>query len=150
LAGAGFPAVVTKEVLLDITSLVSFGTLFVGIVTLVVATLALRSARKAGETADNHAKQQLEEQEHFEIIRGLRQGLDWERQERQSLQEELEQARQELLEAQQELLGAQQRAEQAEQKAMREATKQLRARMDDYLKELGDQDTWPGGIRRVK
>ena len=147
---AGVPGVVPKEVLLDITSFVSFGTLFVGIVTLVVAMLALRSARQAGKIADKHANQQLEEQEHFEIIRGLSQGLEWERQERQNLREELEQARQELLEAQQELLGAQQRAEEAEQKAMREATRQLRARMDDYLKELGDQDTWPGGIRRVK
>jgi biopolymer transport protein ExbB/TolQ len=143
LAETGVPGVALKEVLLDIPSLVSFGTLFVVIATLVVAVLALRSARQAGEIADNHAKQQLEEQEHFEIIRGLRQGLDWERQERQSLHEALEQARQELLEAQQ-------RAEHAEQNAMREATRQLRARMDDYLKELGDQDTWPSGIRRVK
>ena len=147
---AGVPAVVPKEMLLDITSFVSFGTLFVGIVTLVVAVLALRSARQAGEIAGKHANQQLEEQEHFETIRGLSQGLEWERQERQNLREELERARQVLLEAQQELLGAQQRAEDAEQKAMREATRQLRARMDDYLKELGDQDTWPGGIRRVK
>ncbi len=131
---------------MDITSFVSFGTLFVGIVTLVVAVLTLRSARQASEIADKHAKQQLEEEEeHFEIIRGLRQGLDWERQERQSLHEELEQTRQELLEAQQ-------RAAHAEENAMREATRQLRARMDDYLKELGDEDTWPGGggIRRVK
>jgi uncharacterized protein (DUF3084 family) len=147
---AGVPGVVPKEVLLDIASFVSFGTLFVGIATLIVAVLALRSARQAGKIADKHAKQQLEEQEHFEMIRGLSQGLEWERQERQSLREELEQARQELLAAQQELLAAQQRADEAEQKAMREATRQLRARMDDYLKELGDQDTWPGGIRRVK
>ena len=135
---------------MDITTFVSFGTLFVGIVTLVVAALALRSTRQAGEIAEKHAEQRLEEQEHFEVIRGLRQGLDWERQERQSLREELEQARQELSEARQELLGAQQRAEHAEQKAMREATRQLQARLDDYLKELAEEGTWPGGIRRVK
>ena len=52
-------------------------------------------------------------------------------------------------------LRAQQRAERAEQEALREATRQLRERMDAYLKELSEADTWPrggggGGIRRVK
>ena len=131
--------------------LVSVGTLFVVVVTLVVAVLALRNARRTGELAEKLAEHQLEDRESLEIIRGLRQGLDQERQERQNLREELDQERQERLRAQQALIRAQQRAESAEQKAMREATRQLRARMDDYLKELGEAGTWPSdGIRRVK
>ena len=129
---------------LDTMILINIGTLVVVIITLVVALLALRSARWTGELVAKREEKQLEEQEErFEIIRGLRQGLDWERQERQSLREELEHERQERLRAQR-------RAEQAEQKAMREATQQLRARMDDYLKEIGEEGTWPGSIRRVK
>jgi biopolymer transport protein ExbB/TolQ len=136
---------------LDAMILVSVGTLFVVIVTLVVAVLALRNTRRTGELAEKLAEHQLEDRESFEIIRGLRQGLDWERQERKNLSEELNQERQERLRAQQALVKTQQRAENAEQKAMREATRQLRERMDDYIKELGEAGTWPGGgIRRVK
>ena len=132
--------------------LVSVGTLFVVVVTLVVAVLSLRNTRRTGELAEKLAEHQLEDRESLEIIRGLRQGLDQERQERQNLREELDQERQERLRAQQALIRAQQRAESAEQKAMREATLQLRERMDEYLKELGEAGTWPGGsgIRRVK
>ena len=86
----------------------------------------------------------------MEIIRGLRKWLDWERQERKNLREELDQERQERLRAQQALVQAQHRAENAEQKVMRVATRQWRERMYDYLKELGEAGTCPGGIRRVK
>ena len=130
---------------------IGVGTLFVVVVTLVVAVLALRHGRRTGELAEKLTEHQLEDRESLEIIRGLRQGLDWERQERKNLREELDQERQERLRAQQALIQAQQRAENAEQKAMMEATRQLRARMDEYLKELGEAGTWPGGgIRRVK
>ena len=136
---------------MDAMMVIGVGTLFVVVVTLVVGVLALRHGRRIGELAQKLAEHQLEDRENLEIIRGLRQGLDWERQERQNLREELDQERQERLRAQQALTQAQQRAENAEQKAMREATRQLRARMDDYLKELGEAGTWPGdGIRRVK
>ena len=131
--------------------LVSIGTLLAVIVTLVVGVIALRSARQTSELLEKLAEHQHENWESLEIIRGLRQGLDWERQERQNQREELNQERQERLQAQQALLQANQRAENAEQKAVREATRQLRERMDDYLKELGEAGTWPGGgIRRVK
>jgi uncharacterized protein (DUF3084 family) len=131
---------------------IGVGTLFVVVVTLVVGVLALRHGRRIGELAQKLAEHQLEDRENLEIIRGLRQGLDWERQERQNLREELDRERQERLRAQQALVQAQQRAENAEQRAMMEATRQLRERMDDYLKELGEAGTWPGdgGIRRVK
>ena len=130
---------------------IGVGTLFVVVVTLVVAVLALRHGRRTGELAEKLAEHQLEDRESLEIIRGLREELDQERQERQNLREELDQERQERLRAQQALIQAQQRAENAEQKAMMEATRQLRARMDEYLKELGEAGTWPGGgIRRVK
>ena len=131
---------------------IGVGTLFVVVVTLVVAVLALRHGRRTGELAEKLAEHQLEDRESLEIIRGLRQGLDYERQERQSLQEELQRKHRELEQERQERLRAQRRAEQAEQEALREATRQLRERMDDYLKELGEAGTWPGdgGIRRVK
>ena len=131
---------------------IGVGTLLVVVVTLVVGVLALRHGRRIGELAQKLAEHQLEDRENLEIIRGLRQGLDWERQERQNLREELDRERQERVRAQQALVQAQQRAENAEQRAMMEATRQLRERMDDYLKELGEAGTWPGdgGIRRVK
>ena len=137
---------------LDAMMVIGVGTLFVVVVTLVVAVLALRRGRRIGELAQKLAEHQLEDRENLEIIRGLRQGLDQERRERQNLCEELDRERQERLRAQQALVQAQQRAETAEQKAMMEATRQLRARMDEYLKELGEAGTWPGdgGIRRVK
>jgi uncharacterized protein (DUF3084 family) len=137
---------------LDAVMVIGVGTLLVVVVTLVVGVLALRHGRRIGELAQKLAEHQLEDRENLEIIRGLRQGLDWERQERQNLREELDRERQERLRAQQALVQAQQRAENAEQRAMMEATRQLRERMDDYLKELGEAGTWPGdgGIRRVK
>ena len=136
---------------MDAVILVGVGTLFVVVVTLIIAVLVLRNTRRTGELAEKLAEYQLEDRESFEVIRGLRQDLDWERQERQNLRGELDQERKERQRAQQALLKAQQRAESAEQKAMREATLQLRGRMDEYLKELGEAGTWPGGgIRRVK
>jgi biopolymer transport protein ExbB/TolQ len=136
---------------LDAVILVGVGTLFVVVVTLIIAVLVLRNTRRTGELAEKLAEYQLEDRESFEVIRGLRQDLDWERQERQNLRGELDQERKERQRAQQALVKAQQRAESAEQKAMREATLQLRGRMDEYLKELGEAGTWPGGgIRRVK
>ena len=137
---------------MDTMILVGVGTLLVAVITLVIAVLALRNTRRTGELAQTLAEHQLEDRESLEIIRGLRQGMDQERQERKNLREELDQERQERLRAQQALIQAQQRAENAEQKAMREATLQLRERMDEYLKELGEAGTWPGGsgIRRVK
>ena len=137
--------------LLDAMILVGVGTLFLVVVTLVVGVLVLRNTRRTSELAEKLAEQQLEDQGSLEIIRGLRQGLDWERQERKTLGEELNRERQERLRAQQALVQAQHRVEDAEQRAIREATRQLRERMDDYLKELGEAGTWPGGgIRRVK
>ncbi len=137
--------------LFDAMILVGVGTLFFVVVTLVVGVLVLRNTRRTSELAEKLAEHQLEDRESLEIIRGLRQGLDWERQERKTLDEELNRERQEHLRAQQALLKAQKRAENAEQKAMREATLQLRERMDNYLKELGEAGTSPGsGIRRVK
>ena len=137
---------------MDAMMVIGVGTLLVVVVTLVVGVLALRHGRRIGELAQKLAEHQLEDRENLEIIRGLRQGLDWERQERQNLREELDRERKERLRAQQALVQAQQRAENAEQRAMMEATRQLRERMDDYLKELGEAGTWPGdgGIRRVK
>ena len=136
---------------MDTMILVGVGTLFVAVITLVIAVLALRNTRRTGELAQKLAEHQLGDRESLEIIRGLRQGMDWERQERKNLREELDQERQERQRAQQALVKAQQRAENAEQRAIREATQQLRERMDDYLKELGEAGTWPGGgIRRVK
>ncbi len=138
-------------ILLDVMVLIGVSTLFAVVLTLVVGVLALRHARRNGELAEKLAERQNEDRENLEIIRGLRQGLDWERQERKNLREELDREHQERLRAQQALVQAQHRAENAEQKAMREATRQLRERMDDYLKELGEMGTWPGGgIRRVK
>ena len=136
---------------LDTMILVGVGTLLVAVITFVIAVLALRNTRRTGELSEKLAEHQLEDRESVEIIRGLRQGMDQERQERQNLREELDQERQERQRAQQALVKAQQRAESAEQKAMREATLQLRERMDEYLKDLEEAGTWPGGgIRRVK
>ena len=134
---------------MDTMILVGVGTLFVAVITLVIAVLALRNTRRTGELAQKLAEHQLEDRESLEIIRGLRQGLDWERQERKNLREELDKERQERQRAQQALVKAQQRAENAEQKATREATRQLRERMANYLTEL-EEGTDPGNMRRVK
>ena len=122
------------------------GALLVGIVTLVVAALTLRSARSAVQLAEARNEYLREEQTRLaqlrEQLKALETELVRERQERWSLQEELNQEQGERLEAQR-------RAEQAEQEALMGATQQLRERMDHYLKEL-EEDTDPGIIRRVK
>ena len=122
------------------------GALLVGIVTLCVAVLTLRSARSAVQLAEARNEYLREEQTRLaqlhEQLKVLKEELARERQERWSLQEELNQEHGKRLEAQR-------RAEQAQQEALMGATQQLRERMDHYLKEL-EEDTQPGIIRRVK
>jgi signal transduction histidine kinase len=121
------------------------GTLFVGVVTLVVAMLTLRNAQRAAQLAEERNEYLLEEQTRLRALReehqGLREDLQSERQARWSLQEELKQERQDRIEAQQ-------RADQAEQEALRGATQQLRERVDHYLNELEEEGR--PDIRRVK
>ena len=57
---------------MDTMVLVGVGTLFVVVVTLFVAVLALQHTRRTGELAEKLAEHQLEDQESLEIIRGLR------------------------------------------------------------------------------
>ena len=133
----------TSDVVMD---LVGAGALLVGIVTLVVALLALRNAQSAVQLAEARNEYVREEQKRLDQLREqhktLNEELARERQERWSLQEQLNQEQGQRLEAQR-------RAELAEQEALREATQQLRERMDRYLKEL-EEDTQPGLMRRVK
>ncbi len=123
---------------------VGIGTLFVGVVILVVAALAWRSAQRAVQLAEQRQDYLLEEQERMKFWReenkSLQEELERERKESQSLQEALKRERHERLRAQHS-------AEFAQQEALREVTQQLRGRMDTYLKELEDNRS---GIRRVK
>jgi biopolymer transport protein ExbB/TolQ len=129
-----------------VTNLVDVGALLVGLVTLVVAVLALRSAQSAAQLAEARNEYLLEEQKRLDQLREqhktLNEELVRERQERWSLQEQLNQEQGQRLEAQR-------RAELAEQEALRGATQQLREQMDRYLKEL-EEDTQPGLVRRIK
>ena len=122
------------------------GALLVGIVTLLVAVLTLRSARSAVQLAEARNEYLREEQTRLAQLREqhktLKEELVRERQQRWSLQEELNQEHGQRLEAQR-------RAEQAEQEALKRAMQQLRERMGHYLKEL-EEDTDPGIMRRVK
>ena len=131
---------------METMDVVGAGALLVGIVTLCVAALTLRSARSAVQLAETRNEYLREEQTRLaqlrEQLKVLKEELARERQERWSLQEELNQEQGKRLEAQR-------RAEQAEQEALMGATQQLRERMDHYLKEL-EEDTQPGVIRRVK
>ena len=133
----------TLAVMMDLGGV---GALLVGIVTLVVAVLTLRSARSAVQLAEARNEYLREEQTRLaqlhEQLKVLKEELARERHERWSLQEELNQEQGKRLEAQL-------RAEQAEQEALMGATQQLRERMDHYLKEL-EEDTQPGIMRRVK
>ena len=133
----------TIDVMIDLGAV---GALLVGIVTLLVAVLTLRSARSAVQLAEARNEYLREEQTRLaqlrEQLKALETELVRERQERWSLQEELNQEQGERLEAQR-------RAEQAEQEALKRATQQLRERMGHYLKEL-EEDTQPGIMRRVK
>ena len=133
----------TSDIVMD---LVDVGALLVGLVTLIVAALALRSAQSAAQLAEARNEYLREEQKRLDQLRQqhktLNEELVRERQERWSLQEQLNQE-------QGERLKAQRRAEQAEQEALRGATQQLREQMDRYLKEL-EEDTQPGLVRRIK
>jgi uncharacterized membrane protein YhiD involved in acid resistance len=133
----------TIDVMIDLGAV---GALLVGIVTLLVTVLTLRSARSAVQLAEARNEYLREEQTRLAQLREqhktLKEELVRERQERWSLQEELNQEHGERLEAQR-------RAEQAEQEALKRATQQLRERMGHYLKEL-EEDTQPGIMRRVK
>ena len=133
----------TIDVMIDLGAV---GALLVGIVTLLVAVLTLRSARSAVQLAEARNEYLREEQTRLAQLREqhktLKEELVRERQERWSLQEKLNQEHGERLEAQR-------RAEQAEQEALKRATQQLRERMGHYLKEL-EEDTQPGIMRRVK
>jgi septal ring factor EnvC (AmiA/AmiB activator) len=131
---------------METMDIVGAGALLVGIVTLCVAVLTLRSAQSAVQLAEARNEYLREEQTRLnqlrEQLKALETELVRERQERWSLQEELNQEQGERLEAQR-------RAEQAEQEALRGATQQLRERMGHYLKEL-EEGTQPGLMRRVK
>ena len=133
----------TIDVMIDLGAV---GALLVGIVTLLVTVLTLRSARSAVQLAEARNEYLREEQTRLaqlrEQLKVLKEELARERHERWSLQEELNQEHGKRLEAQL-------RAEQAEQEALMGATRQLRERMGDYLKEL-EEDTQPGIMRRVK
>ena len=131
---------------MDTMDVIGAGALLVGIVTLCVAVLTLRSAQIAVQLAEARNEYLREEQIRLakpgEQLKVLETELVQERLERWSLQEELNQEHGERLEAQR-------RAEQAEQEALRGATQQLRERMANYLKKL-EEDTDPGIMRRVK
>jgi septal ring factor EnvC (AmiA/AmiB activator) len=131
---------------METMDVVGAGALLVGIVTLCVAALTLRSARISVQLAETRNEYLREEQTRLaqlrEQLKVLKEELARERHERWSLQEELNQEHGKRLEAQR-------RAEQAEQEALMGATRQLREWMDHYLKEL-EEDTQPGIMRRVK
>ena len=133
----------TIDVMMDLGGV---GALLVGIITLVVAVLTLRSARSAVQLAEARNEYLREEQTRLTHLREQHKVLETElareRHERWSLQEELNQEHGQRLEAQR-------GAEQAEQEALMRATRQVREWMDHYLKEL-EEDTDPGIMRRVK
>lgn len=121
------------------------GTLFVSIVTLVVAALAWLSVQRSVGLAERREEYLIDEQERMEFMReehkSLQEELERKREESQSLHETLTRERQERLQAQQS-------AELAHQQALREAMQHLRERMDNYLQEL--EESGRPGIRRVK
>ena len=131
---------------MEVIDVVGVGALLVGIATLVVVVLTLRSAQSAVQLAEARNEYLLEEQKRLDQLREqhktLNEELERERQERWSLQEQLNQEQEERLEAER-------RAEQAEQEALREATQQLREQMDRYIQDL-EEDTQSGRMRRIK
>ncbi len=124
---------------------IGIGTLLVGVVVLVVAALALRSAQRSVQLAEKRQDYLLEEQERMEFLReehkSLQVDLERERQECKNLREALKRERQERSEVQRD-------ADLAHQEALGAAARHLRGRMDDYIRDL-EEDTSPG-IRRVK
>jgi Skp family chaperone for outer membrane proteins len=136
-----------RELMAD---LVGLGMVFIGVVgvgTLVVAVLALRSARAAARLGEERNEYLKEEQERLGLLReehkSLYEELERERQQRRSLEDELDHERQRHLEAQQ-------RAERAQQEALREAAQQLREWIGHYLSELEESEDTEAGIRRIK
>ena len=131
---------------MEVIDVVDVGALLVGIVTLVVAVLAMRSAQSAALLAEARNEYLLEEQKRLDQLREqhktLNEELVRERQERWSLQDQLNQEQGERMEAER-------RAEQAEQEALRGATQQLREQMDRYIQDL-EEDTQSGRMRRIK
>ena len=131
---------------MEVIDVVGVGALLIGIATLVVVVLTLRSAQSAVQLAEARNEYLREEQKRLDQLREqhktLNEELVRERQERWSLQEQLNQEQGQRLEAQR-------RAELAEQEALKGATQQLREQMDRYLKEL-EEDTQPGLVRRIK
>ena len=129
-----------------VIDLVDVDALLVGMVTLIVVVLALRSAQSAVQLAEARNEYLHEEQNRLAHLReehkALNEELVRERQERWGLQEQLNQEQEERLEAQR-------RAEQAEQEALRGVTQQLREQMDRYIQDL-EEDTQPGAMRRIK
>jgi hypothetical protein len=124
---------------------IDLATLFLVLVTLVVAVIALQNVRKTASLAEERMTYLREEQERLSFFheqqRRLEGELERERQERSEAQKKLEQERQQRQEALQ-------KAEGAKQEAMREATLQLRKWMDHDLAEL-DEDG-QRDARRVK
>ena len=115
---------------------IDLATLFLVLVTLVVAVIALQNTRRTASLAEDRMSYLREEQERLSFFheqqRRLEGELERERQERSEAQKHLEQERRQRLEALQ-------KAEGAKQEAMREATLQLREWMDHDLAEL-DED----------
>ena len=104
------------------------------VITLVVASLALRHVRKIASLTEERIMELREEQERLrffynEKYKSLERELESERHERMEAQKNQEQEHEQRLEAQRQ-------AEQAKQEAMQEAALQLRGQMDLYLKEL--------------
>ena len=124
---------------------IDLATLFLVLVTLVVAVIALQNTRRTASLAEDRMSYLREERERLSFFHEqehrLEGELERERQERSRVQEELERAHHQRLEALQ-------KAEHAEQEAKRKATLLLRERMDHYLEEL-DEDG-QRDIRRVK
>ena len=131
---------------MEVIDVVGVGALLVGIATLVVVVLTLRSAQSAVQLAEARNEYLREEQNRLDQLREqhktLNEELERKRQERWSLQEQLNQEQGERLEAER-------RAEQAEQEALRGATQQLREQMNRYIQDL-EEDTRSGTMRRIK
>jgi uncharacterized membrane protein YhiD involved in acid resistance len=126
---------------------VGFGLLFVGLVgviTLVVTVLALRSSQTAVWLAERRNEHLEEEKERLALLseehKSLYEALEQERHQRRSLEEELDHERQQRLEAEQ-------RAERAQQEALKGAAQQLREQMDHYLTELEEKESTDPGLR---
>ncbi len=131
---------------LETVDYIGVGTLFVGVLTLLFAVLAWRSAQRSVALAEKRDEYLIEERERMEFMRQEHRSLQ---EELQSEREELQNVQQALKRERQERLQAQHNAEVAHQEALREATQQLRERMGNYLQELEETGS-RADIRRVK